>query len=310
MDSAPRLDVVIVAYRNETTIQRCVESVNKVAGVGKVIVVDHGDDATATLAARTGASVVGDLTNPGFGAGQNRGVALTGAPFVLLLNPDATVEPAALAQGVKLMVAEPGIGAVQGAIVNPDSGRLDRSQGMELTSLHLWGRVLGARRLSGFGLVRQMASRLEVFADHVDRRPTGPSDVSWLAATALLVRRSAFDAVGGFDETYFMYGEDLDLCRRLRVAGWRLVALPCTWAWHHNGASASSWWERELQWWEGTMAFAARWWRGWPWVSAILAATLRSVTLAVRRPWAGRSTVSALVGRPMHRHRRRTGPSR
>ncbi|MGH9301069.1 MAG: glycosyltransferase family 2 protein, partial [Acidimicrobiales bacterium] len=149
MDSAPRLDVVIVAYRNETTIQRCVESVNKVAGVGKVIVVDHGDDATATLAARTGASVVGDLTNPGFGAGQNRGVALTGAPFVLLLNPDATVEPAALAQGVTLMVAEPGIGAVQGAIVNPDSGRLDRSQGMELTSLHLWGRVLGARRLSG-----------------------------------------------------------------------------------------------------------------------------------------------------------------
>ena len=96
--------------------------------------------------------------------------------------------------------------------------------------------------------------------DHVERVPSAAEDVETLAAVSILVRRDAFDAIGGFDERYFLYGEDLDLCRRLRGAGWRLVSLPVAWASHHSGASASGWWDRELRWWEGTMQFAAHWW--------------------------------------------------
>ena len=82
---------------------------------------------------------------------------------------------------------------------------------------------------------------------------------------AVLARRDALDALGGFDaEHYFLYGEDMDLCLRLRRAGWKLVALPDRWAAHISGASSASTRTREVEWWRGTMAYARRWWpRRW-----------------------------------------------
>ena len=96
------------------------------------------------------------------------------------------------------------------------------------------------RRLLAHASVRGVFSRVGALADHVERVPTRPVAVESLAATCVLVRRRALDQIGGFDESYFLYGEDLDLCRRLRNHGWRLVALPHRFAQHDGGASSST----------------------------------------------------------------------
>src|ERR1019366_3255194 len=98
MDS-PVLDVVIVTYGSEDTISCCLQAVSAIRGIGDIIVVEHGNGQSAEIAAELGATVVRDPTNPGFGAGQNRGRTLTSSEFILMLNPDALIDPAAVAEG-------------------------------------------------------------------------------------------------------------------------------------------------------------------------------------------------------------------
>jgi GT2 family glycosyltransferase len=162
---------------------------------------------------------------------------------------------------------------------------------------------LGARRLLGLTLVRRVVRFAPGLADHVDRVPARPTDVQSLAATAVLVRRAAFEQVGGFDEGYFLYGEDLDLCGRLRGAGWRLVALPVAWAEHESGASSAGWWDRELVWWEGTLRYAARWWTPAAWWVARLATWLRMIPMVAIRPRGTAELVSRLILAPGRQRR-------
>jgi GT2 family glycosyltransferase len=145
-----------------------------------------------------------------------------------------------------------------------------------------------------------------VLADHVERVPSAPRFVESLAATCVVVRRTAFDSVGGFDESYFLYGEDLDLCRRLRRARWKLLALPDDFARHENGASSTTITERELSWWRGTMRFAALWWSTAAWSVAVAAALVQCARLGVQSPSAARRAWRALLAEPVRdRHERR-----
>lgn len=289
------VDTVLVAFRSEDVIEVAVRALEPLAG--RVVVVDHGDGRAGGRARDAGALVLEDPSNPGFGSGQNRGVAATGSEFVLLCNPDALVSPGAVQQGVRHLEARPDVAAVQGVIVNQGTGLPERSQGVEVGPVHLLGRAVGGRRLLRLRPVRSLLAHSSTLGDHVRRVPATTSEVESLAATALLVRRSAFEEVGGFDPSFFLYGEDLDLCHRLRLAGWKLLAVPDVWAQHLGGASASSSWEREAQWWRGTMQFAARWWSAGAWSLAMVAAGVRCTTLAphYRPPGAA---FSAIVGQP------------
>ena len=307
-DAGPLIDAVVVTYASRDDVGRCLASLRAVRGMGTVVVVDHGDDGSDQVAASMGALVVRDPTNPGFGAGHNRGVALTGAGYVLLMNPDAALVPGAVEEGLALLEARPQVAACQGVIVDEATGRPERSHGILLGPVHLWGRALRLRNLLRWRPVRWVARRLPGVADHVERVPDGPADTAALGATALLVRREAFDAVGGFDGRYFLYGEDMDLSKRLTGAGWRLVALPIPWAVHHAGGSSGSPWGREVEWWRGSMTFAATWYPAAGWVAALGAAAVRAVTLGVRRPSRAGVAWRAMVEAPVAARRSAHGP--
>jgi len=302
VDTVDTVDTVVVAYRSEDVIERTVSLARSLGG--RVVVVDHGDGEAARRVSPAATTLV-DASNPGFGRGQNRGVAMTRAPFVLLCNPDADIVPEAVLAGARLLASRPDVAAVQGVVVNRSTAEPERSGGVELGPLHLVGRAIGARPLLRLRLVRALARRSPALRDHAERVPAAPVEVEALAATVVLVRRSAFDQVGGFDPSYFLYGEDLDLCRRLRLAGWRLVAVPEVWATHAGGASAESQWWREVEWWRGTMRFAARWWRPAAWAAAVPAAAIRAVRLAAHRPRRAAPVFAGLVVGPLSDRRER-----
>jgi N-acetylglucosaminyl-diphospho-decaprenol L-rhamnosyltransferase len=306
--AAARLSVVVVAYNSRDELPASLGALAGVPEVAEVVVVDHGGDGSAAVAADLGATVLRDASNPGYGTGQNRGVASTTGEYLLLLNPDAVVDPGGIREGVAVLDAAPDVAAVQGVIRNRTTGRPERSQGVALGPVHLMGRAAGARRLLRFDAVRAVARRVPVLTDHVVRTPDRPVDVESLSAAALLVRRSAFEQVEGFDEGYFLYSEDLDLCRRLRAAGWRLVALPVGWAEHASGASSAGWWERELVWWEGTLRYAALWWSRPAWAGARLATLLRVVPMLVARPRRAPEVLARLVLAPRRQRRSRRRP--
>lgn len=292
-----KADVVIVAYGGTADVDRCLDRVIGAETVASVTVVDNGDGAGATLAVARGAHGVRLPGNPGFGAAVNRGVTNGDAEAVLVLNPDAVLQEDGLRACLAELQTDPTVAAVQGAIVNVTTGREERSAGRALGPVHLAGRLLHARSLLRRPLVRRLARRIPALADHVDRRPSGPQTVEALAATAIVVRRSAFLAVGGFDAGYFLYGEDLDLCARLRDSGWALVALPTTMAYHRSGASSRSNWDRELVWWEGTLRYARAHWHGGSRLAASVIGWCAAAVLVVRSPGRAGTVVRAIGGR-------------
>jgi len=296
------VDVVIVAYRSRDGIDGLVQQAKAIPGVVSVVVVDNGDDDSADVAHKAGAVTLRRPDNPGFGVSQNLGVALGDAPYVLLLNPDAVPAAKGIEAGVRHLRQNESVAAVQGAIENRWTGEPERSHGVELGPAHLFGRALGLRRLIRLRPIRAVAARTAL-RDHVQRKVDVPTPVESMAATVLLVRRTAFESVEGFDDRYFLYGEDLDLCRRLRAAGWQLVALPDTFAVHESGGSSAGWWDRELSWWQGTMQFAARWWTTPRWILGVIASLVRWAGLAVARPRHAARAWTSVVASGLSRER-------
>ncbi len=294
-----RVDAVVVAYRSADLLPGCLAALRSDPDIDTITVIDHGDDRCGLVAMDLGADrVLADPSNPGFGAGQNRGVGPGGNPYVLLCNPDARIHADAVARGLSALDADPGLAAVQGVISDPDTGSVDRSAGDELGPIHLWGRALGLRRVATWGPITRLLRHTPI-ADSVHRIPGHATEVESLAATAPLIRRRAFEEVGGFDTSYFLYGEDLDLCRRLRDAGWRLLALPGRWADHHEGASSPDTASRERVWWGGTMRFAAQWWGRPGWFAAVVAAAVAAVRHGHGSPATTRVNWRSMVSEPV-----------
>jgi GT2 family glycosyltransferase len=298
------LDVVIVTFESEASIAHCLEAASVIPGIGNIIVVDHGNDQSAEIATAFGATVVRDPKNPGFGAGQNHGRSFSSSEFILMLNPDAVPDPEAIAEGLEIISLDASLAAVQGVITDADSGEPERSAGRDLSAWHLWGRALGLRRVRHLSLARSVGRRIPPLVDHVDRVPSLESDVRSLGATALLARRRALEDVGGFDERFFMYGEDADLCMRLREVGWHLHALPIDWATHRAGSSSSNSLNHEVLWWQGAMTFAARWYKPASWVMALAACTVRAGSLCFLHPRQAGPVFRSLVVDPVSARRK------
>ncbi len=229
-DTDVDVDVVVVAHRSRDVLRDCVAPLATWPRA-HVVVVDtaSGDGALETLAGLA-VEAVAAPRNGGFGYGCNLGAARRSAPYVCFLNPDARLAPGDLARLVDRLEADPSA-AVAGPRLEDEHGALELSR-------RRFPRLRST--LSTALFVHRLAPR-SAWADEVVRDPeryVEPGPVDWLSGACLLVRRAAFDAAGGFDEGYFLYSEETDLCRRLRDAGWRTVFEPSARAVHIGGASA------------------------------------------------------------------------
>ena len=227
------LDVAIVNYNTRELLRQCLESVRR-AEPGVVVVVDHGStDGSIAMLRSEFPNVVLEVNpaNPGYGAGANRAIRRTSETGVLLLNSDTVLEPGALTVLRTYLDSHPRAGLVGPRLRNPD-GTLQRSCYHFLTPFQMLVAQTGLARL--FSVTPVLRDRFLPASPHDTARV-----VPWVKGAALVIRRTAFEAVGGFDETFFMYAEELDLCYRLKEAGWETHFAPVTDVVHVEAASTA-----------------------------------------------------------------------
>lgn len=233
----PVLSVLIVTWNCRQLIGPCLDHLfaSRLTEPFEVIVVDNQsrDGTAAAIRARGEAiTVIEPGENLGFGRGNNLAASHARGDYLLLLNPDAYLtDPDALPRLLDALRAGQlqDLGAVGPRLNNPDGSHQIGDGGFAPTLGNIVRHVTLVSRIvpvaHGFYVNHPAAMRRERIA------------VNWLAATCLLVTRTAYDAVSGFDPRFFMYGEDVDLGIRLTKAGYRLALLPGISVVHLQGAT-------------------------------------------------------------------------
>ncbi len=221
------VSVVVVTFNGLPWIERCLESVRG----RETIVVDHGstDGTVGIVLDQFPAVRVIEQENRGMGSGNNAGMRAAGGDYFLLLNSDAWMLGDGLERLVEFAEAHPEAAVVGPRLLDPD-GSLQRSVRGEPTLWRLATEYLGIRKLAPRSRWLNAFYAGDFAHDEV-------REVESLYGAALLVRREATDAVGLFDEAFFMFSEETDWLHRFREAGWKVFFFPGAEVVHVGGAS-------------------------------------------------------------------------
>jgi len=231
MSAPPEVTAAIVSWESREELLACLASLDAHAPpTVRVVVVDNAStDGTAeTVASRhPRARVIANPENVGFARASNQAWRATSSPLVLFLNPDAEVLPGTLETLVATLEGRTELGVVAPRVVDLD-GKVEPSTGPDLDPWSEWRQ----RRL-----VRGVARRDPEALREAEARHSVPHEPDWVSGACFLARRAALEATSGFDEGFFLYEEDADLCRRLRASGWRIAFEPRAVVRHRRGAS-------------------------------------------------------------------------
>jgi GT2 family glycosyltransferase len=253
--------VAVVSWNTRTLLARCLDSVraDAEAGLADVWVVDNASSDGSPELVRDGypwVKLIASQVNLGFGAAVNEVAARTDSQWVAPANADTRLTEAALPRLLAEGDAHPEAGVIAPRLILPD-GSTQHSvypfPTIPFTLAYVSGAVARSRRLS----------RHWCIDDGFD--PEVAREVDWAVGAFLLVRRSAWRAVGGFDPGQWMYAEDLDLGWRLSRAGWKARYVPEAHVHHAESSATTQAWgaARYARWHASTYAWMARR-RGWP----------------------------------------------
>jgi N-acetylglucosaminyl-diphospho-decaprenol L-rhamnosyltransferase len=286
---------VVVSYNCGDVLEPCVRSIleETSAGVADVVVVDNAStdgSALALHAALPAARAVVAPGNGGYARGANLGIAATEGPVVAVLNGDVELVPGVAAAMVAALDNDPRLGAVGPRVLNLD--------GSVYPSARSEPGLLVAAAHATLGLVWRTNPWTRRYRQ-LDVDPTRAREVDWVSGAAVWLRREALDDVGGWDERYFMYMEDVDLCLRLRRAGWRVVYEPSGAVVHVQGASTSQRPYRMIaEHHRSVWRFAVRRYHGWRRLVLVplgAGLVLRGLAAMVQHAW-GRPSVPRVTG--------------
>jgi N-acetylglucosaminyl-diphospho-decaprenol L-rhamnosyltransferase len=205
------------------------------AGAGEVVVVDNASSDGSLerlVAVDSRVVVVPTGRNLGYGRAVNVGAERTSSPYLLVTNPDVVVAEDALRRLAAVLDGEPDAAVAGPCLANTDGSRYPSARAFPSLP------VAAGHALVGFLAPDNRWSRRYKMEGALEAASSA-QDVDWVSGACFLVRRTAFASVGGFDEGYFMYAEDVDLCWRLGRAGWRVVYVPDATVVHEQGLSTS-----------------------------------------------------------------------
>jgi GT2 family glycosyltransferase len=223
------VDVVVVTYNSRDHIERCLELLSSDERVAVTVVDNASSDGTPEVVAPLPVRLLAQKDNRGFAAGCNHGAGAGSAPAIVFLNPDTEASSEAVLALAERLRLNPAVGAV-GPRIRDEDGHLQLSQRRNPSV---------ATSLAGAFFVPRIRPRsrwsLDLAAPAAYDQAGSPD---WISGACLAVRRSLFEQLGGFDDGFFMYYEDADLCRRIRDAGFDVRYEPSVTVVHVGGASA------------------------------------------------------------------------
>jgi N-acetylglucosaminyl-diphospho-decaprenol L-rhamnosyltransferase len=243
--SEPAIGVAIVSYNTAPLLRRCLESV-LADTTGPVLVVDNSSpDGSADLVRREFASVrlLAEQDNRGYGAAANVAIRELDTRYVLLLNADTQLTPGTVEALAAYLDDHPAAAVAGPRIVNL-GGTYEPSAHRFPTAISLllharWWPGPQSRPAPEPTKHDSQKSRLGHWFALPRRNEWRARPVDWILGAALVIRLEAFEAVRGFDEVYFLYQEEIDLCFRLRAAGWEIHYAPVATVHHVGGASTT-----------------------------------------------------------------------
>jgi GT2 family glycosyltransferase len=233
----PAVSAILVNYNAGPELRHALQSIADELGSSgwEALVVDNAstDGSDRIVSEFPPARLIHNATNVGFARGVNQALARATAPLVLIMNPDCRLEKRAVATLRAELELHPDCAIAGPRVLNPDGSPQGSARGDPDMLTGLFGRAQPLRRL----LPRLPASRRNVIVPELTPG-TGSVPVDWVSGACMLGRADALREVGGFDERYFLYWEDADLCRRLRAAGYHTRYVPGAVAVHQIGQSS------------------------------------------------------------------------
>jgi N-acetylglucosaminyl-diphospho-decaprenol L-rhamnosyltransferase len=299
--SSPGVDAVVVNYNAGTLLPDCVASL-KADGVDAVVVVDNGstDGSGAIQTVHDDVTWLEAGDNLGYGRAANLGARACSGEYLLVCNPDLVVRPGTVKSLVAALADDPGNAIAGPKLINPD--------GSLYPSARVFPSIVDAVGHGLLGLVWQsnpFSRRYRLLDwDHAQARP-----VDWVSGACFLIRRQAWDRLSGFDPSFFMYMEDVDLCWRARREGWRVVYEPAGEVVHVQGSSTDQRPYRMMVHHHRSLwRFAVRSTTGWrrTLLPAVWIGLLARAVIACGTKWTGRRAAALRPAGPEHPRNRQT----
>lgn len=222
MSEAKKLSIIIVAYHNATHLEKCVASIYEKLVIffdWEIIIVNNDENQNIEELAIdfSKVKVINNKKNVGFGSGINLGVSEVKGEYLLFLNPDTQI----LTDNIEKVFDEfrGNIGIIGGGIIDPRNKKQEWSAGREISFYDLVRNNLGINR------------SCPVWNSSQKTR------CDWVTGTCFFIKKRVFQELSGFDETFFMYFEDMDLCKRARLVGYEILYFPDFNIFHSGGES-------------------------------------------------------------------------
>lgn len=235
--SEPELSVVVVSYNTRRLLDECLRSIADATppenGIEVIVVDNASSDGSREMVREKHpqARLITHAENRGFSVANNSGLDVARGRVLLFLNSDTRVGSKALIEPLEHLLKHPEVGAITVKLVTPNGERdPDNHRGFPTP----WNAIC---HFCGLGRLFPGSPRFNGYLQtYLDLDVTHPVDV--VAGSFLMMPKSLLRELGGWDETYFFYGEDIDLCYRIRRAGYSILYYPHVEVVHHKGASS------------------------------------------------------------------------
>jgi len=237
---AERMDLsVVIPTRSQPdllprAVESCVREIHAADLAGEIVLIDNAstDGSPQREAARfADVRLIRNEVNLSFSAASNQGIRASRGRLILLFNDDAVLQPGSLLPMVQAIDADPAIAAIGPRLVSPDGSTQWYNTNCRFPRLH--SMLLGWIGLTPF--LRRRAWTRDLLTNYRDQEQGGETD--WIGGACLLTRREDLEQIGLLDEGYYYGAEDIDLCYRLRRAGWKVVYLSNVQVTHFGSAS-------------------------------------------------------------------------